>query len=161
RRAACRWLVSMNVEQRVFSHGAWSGGCAQPSAQLVFVFDGGVAFDPAQLEPVRADYPHARLIGCTTLGPIAGPRVLDHGLVATAVSFEHARIEVVSAELAPRAAELTGFELGDRLPKEGLRHVWVLSNGVDLNGAALVRGLRELLPPEVRVSGGLAGDGSV
>jgi hypothetical protein len=41
-----------------------------------------------------------------------------------------------------------------------LRAVFVLSKGTDVNGSELVRGLNAGLPPEVVVTGGLAGDGA-
>jgi hypothetical protein len=42
----------------------------------------------------------------------------------------------------------------------GLNHVFVLSNGLEINASDLVKGLSEALPPEITVTGGLAGDGA-
>jgi hypothetical protein len=42
----------------------------------------------------------------------------------------------------------------------GLRHVFVLSDGLHVNGTDLVRGLNGELPADVVVTGGLAGDGA-
>ncbi len=114
----------------------------------------------ALLTQVCAAYPAARIVGCTTSGEIAGAAVLDGSLVCTAVAFEHCTIQVAVAELVPDSCELTGFQLVESLPRAGLRHVWVLNNGFNVNGSALVRGMRELLPPGVNVSGGLAAEGS-
>ena len=41
----------------------------------------------------------------------------------------------------------------------GLRGVLVLSDGLGVNGSELIRGLNAILPANVMVSGGLAGDG--
>ena len=60
-------------------------------------------------------------------------------------------------------AEENSFRLGERLAQSleprGLRHVFVLSNGLKINGSDLVRGLTSVLPLDVAVTGGLAGDG--
>src|SRR5258708_38692339 len=45
------------------------------------------------------------------------------------------------------------------LKKPGLRAVFVLSEGNHVNGSDLVRGLNSILPSDVVVTGGLAGDG--
>ena len=46
------------------------------------------------------------------------------------------------------------------LDPHNLRHVFVLSDGVGVNGSELVRGLTAALPSHVTVTGGLSGDGS-
>ena len=54
---------------------------------------------------------------------------------------------------------MAGRRLAAALPHSGLVYVLVLSPGLDVNGSALVRGLREGLPKDAIVTGGLAGDG--
>ncbi len=53
-----------------------------------------------------------------------------------------------------------GKKLAAGLPKEGLTHVMVFSDGLKVNGTALVRGLAEALPANVSATGGLVGDGA-
>ncbi len=52
-----------------------------------------------------------------------------------------------------------GEMLAHQLYEPGLRSVLVLSDGISVNGSALVRGLNAILPDSVVVTGGLAGDG--
>jgi hypothetical protein len=52
-----------------------------------------------------------------------------------------------------------GERLAEAIPKEGLVHVFVLSDGLKVNGSELVAGLASHLPAEVTVTGGLSGDG--
>jgi hypothetical protein len=47
-----------------------------------------------------------------------------------------------------------------RLLAPGLRAVFVVSNGLMVNGTPLVAGLAQNLPQGVAICGGLAGDGS-
>ncbi|KKQ79390.1 MAG: hypothetical protein UT02_C0037G0001, partial [Parcubacteria group bacterium GW2011_GWC2_38_7] len=51
-------------------------------------------------------------------------------------------------------------ELAKQLPGQDLVHVMVFSDGLHINGTALVKGLTEILPDTVSVTGGLVGDGS-
>lgn len=50
--------------------------------------------------------------------------------------------------------------LAQSIPKEDLSHLFVLSDGLAVNGSELVKGLMCFLPENVAVTGGLAGDGS-
>jgi uncharacterized protein YijF (DUF1287 family) len=58
---------------------------------------------------------------------------------------------------------ISSFQAGEVLARqfdpEGLAHILVLSEGVAVNGSALVAGLQQHLPAQVSVTGGLAGDG--
>ena len=99
-------------------------------------------------------------MSCSTGGQIAGTRVLDHEVVASALSFDATRTRAVEAAL-PSAdeSEATGRWLGEQLDGEGLAHVLVFAEGLHVNGSALARGLTNALPAGVGVSGGLAADG--
>ena len=87
-------------------------------------------------------------------------RVFDDTAVATAIHFEQSRIVATHLAVgsAKTAAEL-GASLIDTLDPAGLVHVFVLSDGLNVNGSELVRGMRSKLPASVQVTGGLSGDG--
>ena len=55
-------------------------------------------------------------------------------------------------------SEETGRRLASALARPDLRYVLILSDGVCVNGSALVKGLRSSLDPNVPISGGLAGE---
>lgn len=142
----------------------WSVGAfpALDSAQtLVMVFAAPEYMDaPAPIAELRAAYPQSCLIGCSTAGEIAGPLVSDASLSVAVLRFEHSRIRAVSAEIRHAAdSRSAAQQLAGRLDKEGLRAVFVLSDGLNVNGSELVKGLNGALPPDVIVTGGLAGDG--
>jgi hypothetical protein len=110
---------------------------------------------------VRARYPGVPIVGCSTSGEICGTRVRDDSLVVTAIRFEHTAIQLVQAAFGENDDSLSvGKRLAQTLPHERLVHVVVLSDGLKVNGTELARGLRENLPANVAVTGGLAGDGA-
>jgi hypothetical protein len=158
----------MRIEQRRWTpNEGWtvsrpvSGADFRP--QLTLVFGGSaVLADRAAGEAIRAAYPSAQLLGCSTAGEIQGVQVSLEGGVATTIQLESpgARAEVVSAMLHGAAdSESAGRRIASKLSPEGLVYVLVLCPGLDVNGSALVRGLRAGLPDRVVITGGLAGDG--
>jgi len=155
----------MKIEQIVWKKDlGWKPdklGNVDKSSQLVLVFGAApVLQDHAVFGKLKGFYPGAHIFGCSTAGEICGTQVWDDSLVATAITFEHAKIE--GARISLREAE-SAFQAGEKLAaslaQEGLVHVFVLSDGLNVNGSDLVRGLTKHLPKEVTVTGGLAGDG--
>jgi hypothetical protein len=53
-----------------------------------------------------------------------------------------------------------GEKLAKSLPSDELVHVFVISDGLKVNGSELVKGLTKILPPHVAVTGGMSGDGA-
>jgi hypothetical protein len=85
---------------------------------------------------------------------------LDESLVITAVHFEYTRIAGSQIFIKDvKSSYEAGAQLARSLEKEELVHVIVFSDGLKVNGSELVKGLREHLPKQVVVTGGLAGDG--
>src|SRR5215470_2519225 len=137
-------------------------GALGDSAQLVLVFAAtGLLRDVRQLHDIRQAYPHAHVLGCSTAGEICGTRVFDDSLVATAVHFETTRLQGAKIDLNEVP---DSFRAGERLARAldhtDLVHVLVISDGTQVNGSDLVRGLAAHLPPHVAITGGLAGDGA-
>lgn len=155
----------MNIQRSVFRAGRGllddAGDDAHAGdAQLALVFGSTTHFqDGEAIAAVRARYPRAIVLGCSTAGEIAGSRVLDDSLVCTAVYFEHTTLRTAEARVeGPDESFAAGEALGSALPREGLVHVLVLSDGLSVNGSELVAGLTRALPERVAVTGGLAGD---
>jgi hypothetical protein len=144
------WLPSPN---------AWSLG---NKAQLVFAFGSASRVRSSESrELIRRHYPNAHFMGCSTSGEIVDTRVFDETIALTAVEFERTRVAVARVGID---SPLRSFDAGERLAREldprGLRHVFVLSEGLKVNASELVRGLDSVLPAGVQLSGGCAGDGN-
>lgn len=132
------------------------------SPALVLCFVGATALDV--IEPyavLQGKFPLANIVGCTTGGEIFRDQVSDAGLVALAIRFDATPVQVVARALEyPQDSERVGQELAQTLLDENLRAVIVLADGISTNGAALVDGLRAVLPETVTITGGLAADGA-
>lgn len=156
----------MKIEQRYWTAGGgWQTEVASPldgNAALALVF-GSTALlrDGERMAEIRARYPGAQLVGCSTSGEICGTRVRDDSFVVTAVRFEHTTVKPVQVAVSEAGGSReAGARLAQALLLPQLAHVLVLSDGLTVNGSELARGLRDNLPKEVAVTGGLAGDGS-
>jgi hypothetical protein len=156
----------MEVEQSLWTHaGGWKPGPQGRSekglgrAGLVLAFGAGELLD-ARLSELRETYPEALILGCSTAGEIMGSRVSDDSLAATAIAFGSTRVRGARVRseglLQSRAA---GEAIAAELAGEALSHVFVISDGLSVNGSELVKGIVGGLPPGVGVSGGLAADG--
>lgn len=128
---------------------------------ILLVFSGIKNLNSEQLKPLREQFPEAIMMGCSTAGEIAGEKVLEQHTVVTAVKFDNCRLQYRQVNVShPDDSEEAGRELGTQLMADDLKHVFVLSEGLQVNGTLLVNGFRQGLPGQVSVSGGLAGDGS-
>lgn len=142
----------------------WSddGAALKRGAQLVMTFGAGPRLiETSTLAYLRGRYPGAVFFGCSTSGEIAGTTVSDDTIVASAIEFGSTTIRLAETPLAGEGDSLAaGARLGAQLSGPGLVHVFLLSDGLSVNGSQLVAGLAAGVPPDVGVTGGLAGDGT-
>ncbi len=153
----------MKVQQTRWSDSdGWSDADAGIGAQLVLVFgDRSSLVHPRLVQDLATRWPDATVLGCSTAGQISGTEVFDAGVVATAVQFAHTRVRAASAPVTAADSAAAGAALAQTLAAADLVHVIVISEGLDINGEALVRGLGEKLPAHVSVTGGLSADGEL
>lgn len=153
------------TQLRFHPEGGWtpcSDSANGRKAGLAFVFwsdmDEGLVF--AAVQALLAAFPDLIVIGCSTGGIIQDRAVLENAITATLVSFDDTRLTTAEARLADHAdVRALSRHLAGTLCRPELTHVFVLSDGLTINGCALAAGLAEFLPPGVVVTGGLAGDG--
>lgn len=150
----CRWTAVKGWEP------APPGGLAEPP-QLVLIFGSGDLLRGSEpCREARGAYPDAHWLGCSTAGDIFDTEVSDDSLVVTAIHFERTRIQARRTDIAgPADSFAAGERLGSALPQDDLVHVFLLSDGLNVNGSELVEGIARRLPPNVTVTGGLSGDG--
>lgn len=140
----------------------WIAGKNQlnEGADLVLVFgETSLLKQPDRVSELKKKFPGAHLLGASTSGEIHGDRVHDDTLVATAIKFEGTTFRHADCVLERMEDSFAvGTRLGKELNQQDLVHVLVLSPGLNVNGSELVRGLANVLPKNVSITGGLAGD---
>lgn len=115
------------------------------------------------IDDLLASYPGAAVLACSTAGSICGGQVSDVAASVSIVEFRTATVTAAMVRLSdPRESRATGQRLARILlgsENERPAAVLVISDGLIVNGSDLVTGMAEVLPDEVPISGGLAGDG--
>jgi hypothetical protein len=155
----------MLLETRSWSMDAgWSApipGELDSESTLVLAFgDPAIADDPTPFAELRSALPTSRILGCSTAGQIHGDELSDDTLVVSICRFERTRVQATTASVSgPSESFDAGKGVAAALDAPDLRAVFVLSDGLLVNGSELVRGCASGLGPEVVVTGGLAGDG--
>lgn len=154
----------MQTAQLTWSaNGGWqSCSDAANEAQLVLYFGSSDVLGTEDwYRDLRTLYPHAHLVGCSSGGQIQQAGISQTGIAAVAVRFAETRLRIVTESvLHSSQSHAYGVSLGRQLSAEDLVGVFVLSDGLTVNGSGLVRGLVSALGNVVHVSGGLAGDGA-
>jgi hypothetical protein len=109
---------------------------------------------------LRARFPDAHILGCSSASQIADGDILENGIAGVALGFDNARIKAEAVEVGGNSSSRdSGAELGRRLAAPDLAGVLVLSDGLMVNGSELTRGIASQIPEGIPVSGGLAADG--
>jgi hypothetical protein len=148
-----------------YAQGAWSQAfpALDSASTLVLAFASPEFRErPEVFAALRAAYPTAAIVGCSTSGEIDHARVRDESVAVAVMRFGGTTVRQAATRLGDARES---FDAGVRIAAElveaeaGLRAVIVLSEGLNVNGSELVRGLNSRLPEDVIVSGGLAGDG--
>jgi hypothetical protein len=155
----------MKTEQKVWMDDkGWEPGLEgnlNNIAQLVLVFSDTINFKKGELfKEIKESYPNAQIVGCSTAGEICGRNVLSESLTLTAIYFENSSIISTKIKIENMEESFSvGEKLVNSLKKEGLRHILVLSDGLNVNGSELVKGMNNNLSGDVSVTGGLSADG--
>jgi hypothetical protein len=136
---------------------AWDG----PQTLVLVFFASEFGLNPAPLECLRAAFPWSYILGCSTAGEILGASLEDHSIVVAVLRFAFTRLRVAYSDTVagPAVSDLAGETLGRSLAVPNLKGVLVLSEGMNVNGSELVKGIHATLPAHVKVMGALAGDG--
>lgn len=131
-----------------------------PSANLVLVFGSVKRFSEAKLQStLKARYPTAQIIGCSTSGEITASGVYDDSLQITAILWEKAIQRVTHTKMTGMQNSFeTAVTLAKQLKSDSLKAVLVYSDGLNVNGSELLEGFKSELG-ETPIMGGMAGDG--
>jgi len=125
-----------------------------------------IVFGSAKLDAINTAlseliefYLHATIIGASSAGEIVQDALYDESLVAAVIHFEKTKFDIVHEPIydTSNAREL-GKKIVEQLNQTGLTAMFVLSDGLKINGSQLTEGFSSVVGADVVVTGGLAGD---
>ncbi|MCS6288404.1 MAG: FIST C-terminal domain-containing protein [Nitrospira sp.] len=132
-----------------------------PGTLLLLFGASGLIEAPDRIREVLAACPLSYVLGCSTAGEIHGCEISDGSIAVAAVRFDNTPIRTAHAAVhSPNDSYIAGRTIATQLKQPSLRGVLVLSDGLNVNGSELVKGLNDTLGEGVVVTGGLAGDGT-
>jgi hypothetical protein len=111
----------------------WRGGNGNGSrADLVLFFGARQALDcGSRYHEMRAMFPHAHILGCSTGGQILNDDVSDDEIDVLAMRFDATRLRLgCEAAVAPESSRTCGEAIGKTLAAEDLAGIFVLSGGI-------------------------------
>lgn len=154
----------MKTEQSIFSEpDGWvtkSEHNQSKLSQLVFLFGNKELLKQQQhIDSVKDKYPAAQIVGCSTSGEIYNQEVFNSSIICTAAWFENTNIGIAKETISSMENSFqVGEKLAANLEKEDLVHIMILSEGLNINGSELTKGINNQLGNRISATGGLSGD---
>src|SRR3984957_9957262 len=135
---------------------------ASKNSSLVLYFGARQALASGErYDDLRRAFPDAHILGCSSGGQINNNDICDDEIVAAAMRFDRTAVRLARREIAaPGHSRDCGAAIGDALKGGGLAGVFVLSDGLNVNGSELVAGIVQAIGQDIPLTGGLAGDGA-
>lgn len=129
--------------------------------QLITVFGAVKYFEDLELgKRLKNIFPESHIIGCSTAGEISEDGVFDDTLIITGVFFNNPSFKSFYSNLTNLDdSQSAGKRLAQGIVENDLNGIFVLGQGININGSALISGIRSKIPSSVIITGGLAGDG--
>lgn len=154
------WSLAFNSSNENYNFAAMQNSGQSPALILLFGKTDELLASkiPLKLQEVFKD---AKVIGCSTGTNVCNSNLSNDGFSGLALGFKSSHIEVASEKIPTASDSFSiGTKLGNRLKKDDLVSVFILSDGLNVNGSDIVGGVLSVLGARVKVSGGLAADGA-
>jgi hypothetical protein len=154
----------MRIRQIIWnSRSGWTAAKSESDdATLVLYFGTRQALAcGTRYQELRGMFPQAHILGSSTGGQINNDDVNDDEIVAAAVSFDATPLRLCRQEISgPHQSRDCGEAIGRALYADDLQGMFVLSDGLNVNGSELVAGITKVTGSKIPLTGGLAGDGA-
>lgn len=128
---------------------------------LVLVFGNRYLLEKKEIiAEIRKEFPYEHLVFGSSSGEIMGANVNDNSVTITAIDFDKSSFIVQTENVLEhnKNANELGEVLYDKMPKAGLKHLFVLSEGSFVNGSTLIKGLETKIEETISITGGMCGD---
>jgi len=156
----------MTIETLKYINGQWEiekNKLKDKLADIIFIFgDRDIIKKSDIYTKLKILYPKADIVGCSSSGNILGDSISSAQVVATAISFDKGKVEISVEDFSDTDNQYkASHRLVENLPKENLKHIFILSDGLNMNGSFLVQGANQAVNSTIPITGGLAGDGTL
>ncbi|WP_439129908.1 FIST signal transduction protein [Polaribacter sp.] len=136
-------------------------------APLVLVFGNRFMLEDDEIvNEIKSLFKNGHIVFGSASGDISSISVNDDSLTITAIEFEKSSFIIKTTNVldsiskSPIDSLSVGKNLINQLPKEGLKYVFVLSEGSFVNGSQLTKGMNGTTEDNLLITGALCGDGA-
>jgi hypothetical protein len=118
--------------------------------------------DENVIADIRNQFPYEHIVFGSTSGEIICCNVNDNSISVTAIEFEKSAFVIKNGNILDydKKAKPLGEALFNEMPKENLKHLFVVSEGSFVNGSSLIEGLESNKSSSISLTGGMCGDDS-
>ncbi len=130
---------------------------------LVLVFGNRFLLEsPTIYQEVRTLFKDGEIVFGSTSGDITSKYVEDECITITAIEFEKSTFDIKTANVLDSDNKIDSLQTGKALiqqfSQQGLKHVFVVSDGSFINGSQLTRGMNTATDNNLLITGALCGD---
>ncbi|MCL5128193.1 FIST signal transduction protein [Algibacter sp. L4_22] len=128
---------------------------------LVLVFGNRYMLeDDSIYEEIRQQFPDGHIIFGSACAEISSNTVNEESITVTAIEFEKSEFLIKTSNVLNTDLDSfkTGNDLINQFPQEGLKYVFVVSEGSFVNGSQLTKGMSASTDDNLVITGGLCGD---
>nr|WP_321227110.1 FIST N-terminal domain-containing protein [uncultured Psychroserpens sp.] len=128
---------------------------------LVLVFGNRYLLEEASIyEEIKTLFPDGDIVFGSACAEISSSTVNEDSITITAMEFEKSKFIIKTSNVLNTDLDSfkTGNDLIKQFPSEGLKYVFVVSEGSFINGSQLTKGMSSSNDGNLLITGGLCGD---
>ncbi|MFK8058778.1 MAG: FIST signal transduction protein [Polaribacter sp.] len=130
---------------------------------LVLVFGNRFLLEKETIfSEIKEIFKDGHIVFGSSSGDISSQSVDDESITITAIEFEKSSFVIKTANVLKTVSDLDSFSVGKELisqfSEEGLKYVFVLSEGSFINGSQLTRGMNAATEDNLLITGALCAD---
>lgn len=129
--------------------------------QLILCFGSrSVLTDESHYYYLHKNYPNCTIVSSSSGGEILNDEVHDNTIIATLIEFEKTTIKTILLDVASTEMSFgIGQKIAQELNTQDLAGIFLITDGLSVNGSQIASGLSSLLHNKIPVTGGMACDG--
>ena len=128
---------------------------------LVLVFGNRFMLEEKTVyQELRQIFPDGHIVFASSCAEISSNTVNQNSITVTAIEFEKSKFLIKTSNVLNKDLDSykTGNDLIKQFPEEGLKYVFVVSEGSFINGSQLTKGMSASTNDNLLITGGLCGD---
>ncbi|MEX6625505.1 FIST signal transduction protein [Tenacibaculum salmonis] len=156
-------MKTVQLQKNIDTNWQYLGDKLALKKPLVLVFGNRLLLEDKDIyNEIRDIFKDGHIIFGSTSGDITSKTVDDQSVTVTAIEFERSNYVIKTTNVFNSETEIDSFKIGEKLinqfTKEGLKYLFILSEGSFINGSQLTKGMNTATQDNLLITGALCGD---